>query len=796
MAMTMTVRAHELSGLLDRAPPGVTTLSLDCFDTLLWRNTHAPRDVFAGIAAPGGGIEPRIWAEGVARRMRFQRDKCREIGLDEIYRRMLTRGTPEEIEAAVAHELALEAAHCFPFAPVVELMRDARARGLRVILVSDMYLSEAELRGLIAASAGDDVLALVDAIFMSSAYGTAKSEDLFPMVLEAIGAAPDQVLHVGDNRAADYEGAARAGLHAVHFQQFDDEVIQRLRLETAAGIMLDPAIRVTVPSYMAHRPAIALRRESDTAYVVGHDVMGPVMHTMATWLKAELDATAARLGQPVRPLFLMRDGYLPYAVFNALYPDAGARPIEISRLTAARASLHTADDVHAFIGEYLDVLPPRALAKQLMLFGHEVDKHLKKRPGEKTEDDKAFRKWLRDPETVRKILKRSRGFTDRLIAHLRANDVADGDAVMLVDVGYKGTVQNIITPVLEREMGLTVGGRYLFLREECISGLDKAGLLGTDLFECRALHALGTCVAVVEQMCNIAQGSTVDYTPEGAPIREESGVKSFQNATRDRVQAACLDFARTAFDGMHRRPSSDDIASRRRMTGSILTRLLFLPLPSEIALFEAFDHDVNLGTKVMIPLLDHDEAADGLRRRGIAYVNETRRMYVPGEIARHGMPLNLSLLTTSRFALDLRNTDFEVGGVEVPVLMLTDSEQTVMKFTAWPTHEGFYRVSVPIGLRRPTVAVQIGTLCDTVQIDRATWTPIREYDGNWGADHSPATTMVDGMSTIAEDLYQCAETGVVIAMPPGDKVRGAQVLTLVFRPLHWRGEAAVARAAA
>lgn len=783
-AMKLKLRAPELATLLNRAPGAVTTLSLDCFDTLLWRDVHAPRDVFAGIATAGGGIEPRVWAEHVARRMKFSRTKLREIGLHDIYGRMLTSATPAEIEAAVAHELALEARHCFPFTPVVALMRDAKARGLRIIIVSDMYLTEPQLRALLNAAAGEEVLAMIDRIFVSADHGTSKAEGLFPKILAELGARPDQLLHVGDNLTADYHGAAAAGIHAVHFQQFEDETKQRLRLEAAAGIMLDPATRVTVPAHQPHRAQVALRRESDTAYAVGHDVMGPVMHAMAEWLKADIDALSAKLGKRVRPLFLMRDGYLPWRVFDALYPDAGARRIEISRLSAVRASIHDETSLDEFVAEYTGVLPADALAKQLMLFQPEVAPILRKRPGH--DPEKAFARFVADREVRRKIVTRSRNFTARLMAHLRANDVADGDAVMLVDVGYKGTVQNIITPVMQREMNLAVSGRYLFLREECVSGLDKAGLLGTDMFECRALHALGTCVAVIEQMCNVAQGSTIDYTPEGAPVREEAGIKSLQNATRDRIQQACVDFATTAYDAMHRRPASDTIVARRRMAGAILTRMLFMPMESEIRVFESFDHDVNLGTKVLIPLLDHQDAADGLRRRGIAYVNETRRMYVPGEIQKHGMPFNLSLLTTSRFALDMRNQDFEVGGIDVPVILIDAAEQSATPFKAYPTHEGFYRITIPVGALRPTVAVQLGQLCELVQVDSAAWTPLDQFDTTWTAKTRPAPTMTDGMTTLAEGLYECAATGVLIAPAP-DAARDAQVLSIIFRPLRWRG---------
>ena len=56
MAVQLTVRAHQIATLLDaveeRTLAGIEVLSLDCFDTLIWRATHAPADVFAAIDLP------------------------------------------------------------------------------------------------------------------------------------------------------------------------------------------------------------------------------------------------------------------------------------------------------------------------------------------------------------------------------------------------------------------------------------------------------------------------------------------------------------------------------------------------------------------------------------------------------------------------------------------------------------------------------------------------------------------------------------------------------------------------
>ena len=201
--MQFIVRAHEVETLLDRAPEGIEVLSLDCFDTLIWRNTHAPTDVFADLALAGGGIEPRTWAETQARKSAWTKSGAKEIGIEHVYARMLPNPAEGDVEAAIARELALEARHAFAFQPTVALIHEAKKRGLKVVIVSDMYLSEAQLRAHIAAAAGAELLDSIDQVFVSAAYGVGKRDGLFDHVLEALGVPGDNNLHLGDNRGAD-----------------------------------------------------------------------------------------------------------------------------------------------------------------------------------------------------------------------------------------------------------------------------------------------------------------------------------------------------------------------------------------------------------------------------------------------------------------------------------------------------------------------------------------------------------------------------------------------------------------
>src|SRR3954466_9100067 len=134
--MQFDVRAYELEGLLDRLPAGVEILSLDCFDTLIWRSTSAPTDVFADLTLPESNMGGRMLAEQAARLRAMATTGAKEIHLREVYQCHYPSADAETVQRAVAHELAQERQYAFAFAPTVALIRDAKSRGLKVVIVS------------------------------------------------------------------------------------------------------------------------------------------------------------------------------------------------------------------------------------------------------------------------------------------------------------------------------------------------------------------------------------------------------------------------------------------------------------------------------------------------------------------------------------------------------------------------------------------------------------------------------------------------------------------------------------
>lgn len=781
--MTMAIRTSELATLLDSIPPGVRILSLDCFDTLVWRNCASPADVFAELTTPGGAIPVRRAAETLARNGRRVADGGSEVGIADIHRELRPGG---DVAASVAEEIAAEHRHCFGFRPVMDLIAAAKARGLQVIIVSDTYLDEDELRALIAAACGEETAGRIDRIFASSAYGVGKGGGLFEPVLDALGCAPTAIFHLGDNEIADQVAPSALGIPCAHLVQFDDQARARLRLEGSVSAMIDPAVRVTVPAFQPHRALVSLRGEGDDAHALGHDVLGPLLTGYCRWLADEVATIAERDGKAPHLLFLLRDGHLPAQVHRTLFPDAGSAQVEISRFTSTAASFIDRDAVRAWLNSQLDIARNDVVARQLL---HSNDEVAKIAPRQKMADRDVIAALSTDA-VLDRVVTRSRRFADRLIAHLTRVGVEPGDTVILADLGYNGSVQNQLAPMLVARMGLKVAGRYLLLRERAATGLDKVGYLDARHYDHQILNALCDSIAVIEQLCTVDQGSVMDYKPDGRPIRAGRDTGKRQVAGRNAAQAGCLAFAQATAGWTGPLAASDTPDARRVAAAAALTRLLFFPTNAEVAALSAFEHDVNLGTRERVELLDADAAETGLRRSGLFHLDEAMRIFLPGELRRGGIALNMALFAMRRFGLELTGGDIQGEPIPLPVMLADDRGQIVVDVPAYPTQDGFFAANIPVGAGK-MAGVQWGRAYDWVQIEDARFFTVESL-ADAGRRGTPAQLVHDGMDNPAGDLFHClAETAFTLVPPPANRDGGNMVLTIVFRPIARRaGEAA------
>ncbi|BDI60102.1 HAD family hydrolase [Qipengyuania nanhaisediminis] len=791
--MTDTISPHQLPEALDRAPAGVKVLSLDCFDTLLWRDCHAPADVFASLDQLSSG--QRIVAERNARKAAATMHRRCEVNLGEIYTQAMPNAGEAERRAAIAAELAQEARACFAFAPTVALMREAKRRGLEIVIVSDTYLSAAELRALIAGAAGDEVAGLIDRVFASSDAGISKSQGLLAKVAKAMKCGADAILHIGDNRKADHDSARALGIAALHLDQFGKAASQRMRFERACQQLARGAGGAGAGA-MPQRAVLACEEPQigDATRSLGLTALGPVFYGFDQWLRAEAAAIEAARGGRVHWLFMLRDGHLPQLVHEAGGAEQSTARVEISRFVAIAASLTNAHAVKDHLALELG-LNPATLARQMLFEEDEIESLLGKpeTDEERIAASHALHAELRKGQRQKVIARRARGRAERLIAHVRkAVDPLPGDTLMLVDLGYNGTAQDRVDTLLSQAFDCHVAGRYLLLREMTASGFDKKGLIDARHHDGELLEALCGNVAVIEQLATCALGSVTDFDECGEPLRKPASVKGSQSAVRESVQKGVVRFAEAAHEGaiIRAEPTGGATEDWREAALGALMRFMFLPAPDELAVLKSFEHDVNLGSDRMVALFDPDHAREAMRRRGLFYMKGSDRMFLPAELAGESIDTRLSLLVQKRFGLALSRADGTNERIALPAIFLDSGDGIRSQVHAQPTHEGYYaaRLAVPRGTS--AVALQVGSVFEWLEIAGVTASSIDPSRGDLGDAAVPTalSPRIDGARIHADSLVECTDPAAfVLVNPPAQTDSGAiQLIEFTFRPLRRR----------
>lgn len=97
---------------------------------------------------------------------------------------------------------------------VTPLLTALRARGLKLGIISNW---DDRLRPLLKAL---KLEAYFDSIMVSCEVGVCKpAREVFRAACAELGSAPEHILHIGDNREADWQGARDAGLQALHLRR-------------------------------------------------------------------------------------------------------------------------------------------------------------------------------------------------------------------------------------------------------------------------------------------------------------------------------------------------------------------------------------------------------------------------------------------------------------------------------------------------------------------------------------------------------------------------------------------------
>lgn len=307
---SLRVSERTLIALLEK----VEILSLDVFDTILARRCVDPVDVFSYMENRHGlpGFrEARIKAEGDARR-RFRDAGEGETSLEEIYvvlgERMVL---PENIAEL---ELHAEMLFLYPIPGIQQLISLAHGLGKRVVAVTDIYLSAAQV-GYLLRSKG---------IFVNRIYSSSDLRDrqvgkyngkMYGHVFEQECVRPEQVLHLGDNNFSDVVSARCSGALALHTERVFDLISRKSENFPSLLFVGKCGAPKIILGNMARRYISPTGRAASEIERFGYEYAGPLL---IGFVKFIIDEARSRGLKNL--VLLARDGIIVKRVLDIIKP--------------------------------------------------------------------------------------------------------------------------------------------------------------------------------------------------------------------------------------------------------------------------------------------------------------------------------------------------------------------------------------------------------------------------------------------------------------------------------------------
>lgn len=444
-------------------------ISFDIFDTLITRCVLRPDDLFVLMQRKikekydieVDYLKVRKQAESLA----WQKKNC-YTNIHDIY---------EELPALlnISHSLAMklkqleidtEIELVMPRRDVLEVYNTLRKiPGKQIIFVSDMYLT-GEIIGKMLTKCGYKDW---DALYVSCECGLRKDADtIWNDILSRYGAL--KFIHVGDNPRSDWQTLIDRRNEAMWIiNSFDafkmDESYNALRdiVEKPGGMRLEDSLilGMTVNGGIYNSPWVGTPYtgipEITDAWTLGYSSFG---HILTNYIrKIDLNAEDNQI-----LLFLAREGYLLQKLYHVFHEASGLPErenyyFEASRRCVTVAAAKDIEDVKEIIGQYYRGKLSNMLQSRL---GIDLPQGV---------EDVELSLDLDAPENTLQVMKTLKPFYKEMFEQFATERQAylqyitqlsqeeQWNRLMVIDVGYSGTIQYFLCKLLDEK----VGGFYL-----------------------------------------------------------------------------------------------------------------------------------------------------------------------------------------------------------------------------------------------------------------------------------------------------------------------------------------------
>ncbi|SOZ68305.1 conserved hypothetical protein [Cupriavidus taiwanensis] len=454
---------------------GFDVISFDLFDTLVERSVGRPSDVLRIVgehacAKYGVDADAFVKARQSAKQYSAFQEETPLVDRYEILCRNLL--LPVEAKTDLYEkELEVERALLHPRTIGIELVKFARSKGKRVIVVSDTYFNLQFVSEII-----ENLKISVDCVYVSSDFDeTKESGKLYATVKLKENDA--RILHIGDSLRSDYHSAKKAGISAVwlksNFDQIKSSILGFKELDGKCSSLRNGVIQRNLAKYpvIANNPGYSQGK----AYNLGYNVIGDVLLGYVSWI-----VDRARVDKVSKIYFLARDGKIAYRIYNVLKKMAPDLVPPAHYLLASRRALRVAslqseqdvrDEVDVFLSEISKIRHRVDLATHLSSrFGLPATKlaeiglpiHFEVESGKGM---LALREFLASVLFVQGVLENAQRERESYLSYCKEHglSVDSDDRVAFVDIGHNGTLQSSLAKLLRLQN--TIGYYFCTIHE-------------------------------------------------------------------------------------------------------------------------------------------------------------------------------------------------------------------------------------------------------------------------------------------------------------------------------------------
>ena len=563
-----------LSAAFARRATGKRVIAFDVFDTLLRRRVE-PESIKDRVAER---LSELLADRGVSIAASLARHQRRLLEI-ELGHESETRGDDHEFRlrelmprwiaactavaaadlaaALVAHELELERRAALPTPGIGAALAALSRAGHRLLFITDSYLALDDIWALLRHCGLADHFAA--GYCSSELLRTKRSGRLFTEVLRCEHLQPHELLFVGDNPYSDVAAPRRLGLDVLHIRD-PQEMQRRTRLQMLTELSgknrfwTGQLAREIVEGLPRH-----LRASDSPEYNLGV-LLAPALIAFTRHVIEE-----ARRLKLQRLFFLSREGLTYLRMYRRLVRAAGladqlppARYLAVSRHATFLPSLEefSLAELHRLLRQYsgqsldrllrnlnlpLDEFQPLAARCGLTDCDAPIDNPASHGP---------FQAFLNDSETQRRFAVHRDNARAAISAYLRAKGFFDTRMVGIVDIGWKGSIQdNLVRAVRGRPDCPAVHGLYFALvhiAEDDLPGCTKAGFMADSRLGDLLEDTIFKNGPVFEMFTSAGHGGVVAYRAlPNRPDRVKPVLKTEDTERRNFHQ-----YAAAAFDGI------------------------------------------------------------------------------------------------------------------------------------------------------------------------------------------------------------------------------------------------------